>query len=517
MRRTVFRPAAMGTIAAITTLALAACSSSSDGGKADSADLATIDVMAPVIQGQAPSSSGEMQKAVEHLTGKKLNITWAPNSSYNDKTNVVLASGKVPEVMVVEGKTPAFIQNAQAGAFWDLTDKIDKYPNLAKVSKQSRQYASVNGHLYGIPRERQPMRVSISIRKDWLAKLGLQEPKTVEDLYALAKAFTNDDPDGDGKKDTYGLIFPKWPGGYGSSSPYDVMETWFGAPNHWALRDGKLVPGFDTPEFFDGTRYIRKMFDEKLVNPDFATLDSATPWENAFTNGKGGILIDTSSRTLNMVKTLKQKYPKNYGDYLTAVGNMIGPDGKQYSLPTDGYSGFLAISKQSVPTEAELDNVLKTLDKLNSAPGQTLLGNGIKGRNYTVVDGRAQPTADTSKATVTLQNDVGVFGQLGMLNDDIYLPLPAGKPEKTIDDKRNAFHAEDLKSAVYNPGAAFVSPTYVSQGAQLDLIVGDAEVKYFAGQIDENGLKKEIARWHSQGGDKITTEMNDLYAKANKK
>src|SRR4051812_48000151 len=152
--------------------------------------------MAPVIVTQAPSPTGEMQKAVEQLTGKKLTVTWVPNSSYNDKTNITLASGKMPEVMVIQGKTPAFVQNAKAGAFWDLTDRLAKYPNLAKANEQVRRSASVDGHLYGMPRERQLMRVAVTIRKDWLAKLGLPEPGTVQDLYAVAKAFTENDPDG---------------------------------------------------------------------------------------------------------------------------------------------------------------------------------------------------------------------------------------------------------------------------------------------------------------------------------
>jgi putative aldouronate transport system substrate-binding protein len=511
------RPTVAAAIAAAAVVALTACSSSSGGGKADPADLATIDVMAPVITAQAPSPTGEMQKGVEQLTGKKLNITWVPNSNYNDKTNITLASGTMPELMVIQGKVPAFIQNAKAGAFWDLTDRLDKYPNLAKANKQVRQSASVDGRLYGVPRERQLMRVSVTIRKDWLAKLGLQEPETVQDLYAVAKAFTENDPDGNGKKDTYGIIFPKWPGGYAAGSPYDVIETWFGAPNAWGERNGKLAPGFDTPEFTEGARYIRRLFDEKIVNPDFATLDSGKPWEDAFTNGKGGIIIDTSSRTLSILNTLKQKDSGNYGKYVTAVGNLLGPDGRRHSLPTPGYSGFLAVSKQSVPTEAELNDILAVLDKLAAREGQILLNNGIEGRNFTVDNGAAKPVTSTDPAIVTLKNDLGAFGQIGTIGNDFYQPVPAGQPEKEIIEKRAAFHARDLETAVYNPAAAFVAPTYVQQGAQLDLIVGDAEVKYFAGQLDENGLKKETARWHAEGGDKVVTEMNELYAKSGRK
>lgn len=508
------RPIMAGAIAAAAAVALTACTSSPGGGKADPADLATIDMMAPVITAQAPSATGDMQKAVEQLTGKKLNMTWVPNSSYNDKTNITLASGSMPEVMVIQGKIPAFVQNAKAGAFWDLTDRIDKYPNLAKANKQVRLGASIDGHLYGLPRERQLMRVAVTIRKDWLAKLGLPEPATVQDLYAVAKAFTENDPDGNGKKDTYGILFPKWPSGYASGSPYDVIETWFGAPNAWGARDGKLVPGFDTTQFADGARYIRRLFDEKLVNPDFATLDSGKPWEDAFTNGKGGIIIDTSSRTLSILSSLKQKDAANYGKYVTAVGNLLGPDGVRHSLPTFGYSGFLAVSKQSVPTEAELNDLLAVLDKLASKEGQILLNNGIEGRNFTLDNGAAKPVTSTDPAIVTLKNDLGAFGQIGTLGNDFYQPVPAGQPEKEILDKRAVFHARDLETAVYNPAAAFVAPTYTQQGAQLDLIVGDAQVKYFAGQLDESGLKKETGRWHSEGGDKVVTEMNDLYAKA---
>ncbi len=58
--------------------------------------------------------------------------------------------------------------------------------------------------------------------------------------------------------------------------------------------------------------------------------------------------------------------------------------------------------------------------------------------------------------------------------------------------------AEDLKSAVYNPAAAVVSPTYVAKGAQLDNIVADARIKYLAGQIDEQGLKDAIKLWQLQ-------------------
>ncbi len=129
---------------ALTTLALAlplALVSCGEDEKTDAADLATMTLMIPLLSGDAaaPAVDGEMQQAVEKLIGKKLKITWVPNAEYGDKTNVTLASDNIPDVMVVNEKSPAFVKAAEAGAFWDLTGKLDKYPNLKPANEQTAQ------------------------------------------------------------------------------------------------------------------------------------------------------------------------------------------------------------------------------------------------------------------------------------------------------------------------------------------------------------------------------------------
>lgn len=43
------------------------------------------------------------------------------------------------------------------------------------------------------------------LRKDWLDNLGLEVPKTMEDLEKVLTAFVEEDPDGNGVDDTTGL------------------------------------------------------------------------------------------------------------------------------------------------------------------------------------------------------------------------------------------------------------------------------------------------------------------------
>lgn len=490
--------------------ALAACGSKSSS----SSNGSEISIMAPVLTTQAPTGDGQLQKAIEKFSGKKLNITWVPNSDYGDRTNVTLASNDIPELMVIQGKTPEFVREAQAGAFWELTDKLSKYPNLTAKDPAIQLNSSINGKVFGVFRLRDPMRTSTMVRKDWLDKLGMSLPKTTDDLYQLAKAFKTENPNGDGKKDTYGLIIPKWPAGYGTASPYDVMEVWYGAPNGWGERNGKLVPGFDTEEFLAANTFMRKMASEGLINADFATMDSAK-WNQPFFNGQGGIIIDVMSRAFALLTLFKKDHPKTYTNYVDFTGNLTGPNGK-HSYPTIGYAGFVAVSKQSVPTESGLADMLSFLDKMSSKQGQVLENNGIEGVNFKVDGDYSVPITGQQADQVT--NDAKSFAQLGTnVNGYLgYTAKPATPADEALYKKRIAIQDEDMKTAVQNPANALVSPTYTTKGAQLDQLIADARLKYVAGQLDLAGLKSQISAWHSQGGDQIISEMNDLYSKLHK-
>ncbi|WP_206074383.1 extracellular solute-binding protein [Antribacter gilvus] len=491
----------------------------------EAASLTTLTVMAPLLETQAPDPEGELQTAVEELIGKDLDITWVPNAEYGDKTTVTLASDQLPHVMVVQGKTPAFVQSAEAGAFWDLTDKLGDYPNLTAnpaadqrsgvpIDTETIQLnASVNGTVYGVFRLRDAMRTAVVLRKDWLDALGLDAPTTTDELYEVAKAFSEQDPDGNGQDDTYGIVVPKWPGSYGTSAPYDVIETWFGAPNAWGEVDGELVPGFATEEFFEANAYVKKMVDEGIVNPDYATLDSGT-WNDPFVQGKGGIIIDVSSRAGVLMGLFKEQDPEGYGDYVTMEGNLVGPDGDRHSYPTPGFNGFLAIPKSSVPTEEMLAEVLTVLDTMSSEEGQILLNNGIEGRNFEVVDGFARGLDEEDPEIELLNADIRAFAQLGTNTNgyQAYTALPAGDPELELWNHRQEIHTRDSETVVANPTLPLVSPTQVERGATLDQIVADARIKYYAGQLDEAGFRAEVQRWFDEGGDEIVTEMNELYA-----
>ncbi|MDP4507729.1 MULTISPECIES: extracellular solute-binding protein [unclassified Nonomuraea] len=506
-----------GALTLATALLATACSGTGGGGESSQADANTITFMTKLF-GTAPNPQGELHQAIEKFLGKKIQVTWVPNADYQEKVNVTLASANIPDVMVVNPKSPAFGKAAAAGAFWDLTDKIKKYPNLVGDEKVLLN-SSINGKIYGPYRTRPLLRSAVMIRADWLKKVGLEAPKTTDDLYKIAEAFTKKDPDGNGKDDTYGLIIPKWPGvEFAASNPFNVIDVWFGAPNNWGERDGKLVPEFDTPEFFEANRFTKKMIDEGLVNPDWNTLDTAK-WNDPFVQNKGGIIIDVDVRTTQLLDLLKEQDPQTYGDKVLTVGNLSRPDGKKFSLPFSGYNDILAVSKQRVKTEAQLDELLKTLDKLASKEGQVLLSNGIEGRNFKVENGEAVLINQEDPKVKQVQDDVDkAFIQLGTQASTgttgiAYPRVPPEAPYRKDLAERKERVAEDLKTAVFDPSLPVVPPTLVAKGATLNPIVTDARIKYLAGQLTEEQLKAEIKRWYDSGGTQIAQEINDLVSK----
>ena len=493
-------------------LAMTACSQQPD----PEANLDTINVMVPFLEPQPPEDGDTVHQKLEEITGKQIDLTWVPNADYEEKTNITLAGSDLPHAMVIQGKTPGFVKNANAGAFWELSEYLDEYPNLVAESPEIEHNASVNGEIFGIYRARDAMRTSVILRKDWLEAVGMETPRTVEDLYEVAKAFTEQDPDGDGKDDTYGLIVPKWPGTINSNSPYDVIATWFGAGNAWTESGGELVPNFTTEEFIEANKYIKRFVDEGLINADYATMDSAA-WNDPFFNGEGGIIVDVHSRAAVLINLFKEQDPETFDQFVDISGNLEGPSGELFAHPTPGFSGFIAIPKATVTTEEQLHQVLSFLNDLNSPEAAVLINNGIEGVNFELEDGATVPLENMTAEGEEITQAVKSYAQLGMnvAGTNFYLPAQATEYEQEMFDKRKALEASDLESAVHNPAGAYISETQVAKGAQLDNIVTDARIKFFAGQLDESGLRDAVEQWKTSGGSDVIAEINELHQAAN--
>ncbi|WP_246031484.1 extracellular solute-binding protein [Salibacterium salarium] len=453
-----------------------------------------ISILTTAYTPEPPDESSPAWQALEEYTNTNLDITFVPSSNWDERFNVTLASGDLPSIMLAD-KTPSFINAVQDGAFWNLTDHLDEYENLSQMNDIVKNNISIKGEIYSIPRSRPLGRNAVTIREDWLENVGLDKPETIDEFYEVLKAFTEEDPDGDGEDNTTGMVVSEYEG------PWDIMQTWFGVPNEWGEdENGELVPDFMTDEYREALDFFNKIYEEGLVNEDFAVMDPAK-WHDAFVNGEAGVIVDVGDAANRNHKDMVKDDPSLEGS-VGLFGAVEGPDGL-HNLPTLGYSSMLAISKTSVKTEEELHEVLEFLDKINTEEGQNLVFNGVEGRHYEIVDGEYIPESD--------QNLVYEYEDLNQILPALPTERYHVEEESELTEQWNELKIENEDIVVSNPAEPLVSEVYAQHGQQLDDIVDDARIKYIVGQIDEEGLDEAEALWKQSGGDDYIEEINTLY------
>ncbi|MEX1031088.1 MAG: extracellular solute-binding protein [Paenibacillaceae bacterium] len=456
-----------------------------------------VSIMVPSFKTELPNDSSPVIQALETYTNTDVTMQFVPNSSYPDKMNITLASGQLPTIMVVDRNSASYINAARSGAFWELGPYLKDYPNLSQANPIILNNSSVDGKTYGIYRGRTLGRMGVSINKDWMKNVSLDAPKTIDEFYNLLKAFKESDPDQDGQADTYGIVVTKYAG------PWDIMQTWFGAPNKWGEDgSGKLVPTHLTPEYLEALKFFHKLYNEGLVNEDFAVMDPAI-WNDPIINGQAGVIVDVADVSRRIDGKMQEK-AKRDDSYIDVFQAPVGPKGHR-DMPTSGYANVLAVSKSTVKTEEELKRVLAFMDKLNDIDMQVLLGYGIEGRHYEMVDGYVKPL--TTPEDVSLIQELEAMNQMLMFIGPVSPALELTPINKKIMEVQLA--NEDI--VVANPAEPFVSEVYAQKGQQLDNIIADARIKYIVGQIDDAGLQKEIELWRSTGGDEYIAEINKLY------
>ncbi|MEK3732304.1 extracellular solute-binding protein [Paenibacillus sp. FSL M8-0334] len=470
-----------------------------------------LTIMLPIFKTNYPKDGSPVVAELEQRTNTRIHLEWVPNASYTDKFNITLASGKLPTIMYVpDAKASSFVSAAKSGAFWEVGPYLKDYPNLSQANEVILRNSSIEGKNYGIYRGRVLGRNGVVFRKDWLENVGLEPPQTIDDFYNVLKAFKEQDPDGNGKDDTYGMVLVKWTGQWASG--FDIMKLWFGVPNKWGLQDGKLMPEHEFPEYVEALQFMKKLYDEKLINADFAVMDSAK-WNDPIVNGTAGVIVDvvdTAARIDDRIKAAAAQEGKELPEgehYMDVVGAVAGSDGQLRTLPTSGFAGMLAIPKSTVKSEEEFKRVLAFLDQLNEPELQTLLGFGLEGTHYTLEGEHVVPVKDT----VLLESEVEGLNQ--MLT---FIPMDQGRKVKQtpLRIKQEEVQKANEEFIVSNPAEPFISTVYTQKGAQLDNIINDARIKYIVGQIDEAGLQSAFQVWRNTGGSELIEEMNELYSQA---
>jgi putative aldouronate transport system substrate-binding protein len=235
-------------------------------------------------------------RAYKDDLGIDLKYKWTvPIEQFEQKMNVSIASGDLPDVMWLTNKQLTDL--ADNDLLYDLTDLYEQYASpLAKEILQQDQKsfdtAKINGRLMAIPKTASAVDglPILHVRTDWLEKLNLSEPKTMQDLVDIARAFVTQDPDGNNKADTIGLGLTKTflkDNHFGTAGFFAGFHAY---PQKW-MKDGtgNVVYGSIQPGAKAGLQLLQDMYKEGLIDKEFGVKDRAKVTES-IVSGKLGIM-----------------------------------------------------------------------------------------------------------------------------------------------------------------------------------------------------------------------------------
>ncbi|GAA4836493.1 hypothetical protein GCM10023310_12520 [Paenibacillus vulneris] len=268
-----------------------------------------------------------------------VNVKYVPvlRSESTKKLNVLFASGSAPDV-INEYNTPFRHGVYEQKQLLPLDDYLKFMPEYQKLLTQFPQLKKAgtkpDGKLYEIGKlkEASPLHVFF-IRTDWLKKLNLPMPTTAEEMMTVAKAFADQDPDGNGKKDTYGMNI--------STYSETALNEMFGdsmskSQISWGIKDGKVVRLWENE--LASLSFKKRLYDDGIIDKDYINDKDGAKAKQDFLNGKIGIYINSSVSwfdfAINDLATLKKNapgaevaplpYPKSqFGQFTGAIDNPV--------------------------------------------------------------------------------------------------------------------------------------------------------------------------------------------------
>lgn len=312
------------------------------------------------------------------------NIDWevicVGGTEYFDKLNVLAASESLSDLMDMNQTT--LTSFADQNLIMPLEDTLDQLPAIKDLMRPSEITAcTYNDHLYAYPvgylegAINGPNTTGLVIRQDWLDKLKLEVPVTIDDMYNVMKAFKEQDPDGNGQNDTFGYIGTK-------TTYFDVIFGAYGIqPTFWMETEDGLRMGSTLPGTKDALATLAKWYEEGLIDPDIFTSDSSLS-QQKFSGSKGGVyegsgfvVAPTQPETAALIELTPTAK-------LSPIAHVEGPDGtygSQESAP--GYGNIKSISASCKHPDVLIKMLNWSVDE-DPNGGFYLCSQGIEGTHF---------------------------------------------------------------------------------------------------------------------------------------
>ncbi len=466
-----------------------------------------------------------MEKNLEEKFNIKFDTVFFDWNAFKNKRPLIFASGSVPDV-IWDGD-PNFVRNnADNNFIMEIPyEVILKYaPNYVKLlNKYGREawlYSEYNGKNYGLPTFIDSAigpRLG-SWRKDWLENVGITKtPDTLEEMEEALRRFRHNDPDKNGKKDTYGWspAIGHWSLAYSEVfSAFDIL------PFDFMVRDNKVVWGGVQPEAKEALAVLRRWYADELLDPDFI-VDSQQPNTSLkFINGKVGYAYpvdswyeyDTSEEgtTASLLKELTD------GGTMTPAKPLIGKDGKRRGRSWGGAAHVIQFGKQLSREPEKIIRVLKMFDEISKNEKLYVeTKSGKEGEHWNNIPGEGIKISDKYRDTSEASRQM--IGIRGFSNPTFFPSVmtelfDSKYTRKEVTEFENKYKKKEwsIQNAI---GISDVLKSGSLYFENLNILQQQYYAKIIIGELPLSAFDDFVKEYYARGGKELLEEANQYYEK----
>lgn len=430
-----------------------------------------------------------------------------------------ISTGEIPDLFLLDGNVLQYAKFQEQGVLRDIPlDLLKKHaPTLYEEIEKYNKYLLIDGKLYGITGQKFSNQFPLNAiwRQDWLDAVGIDKvPTTIEEAEEAFYAFANEDPDGNGEKDTYGLgkagldmIF----GAYGGI-------PWGPWPQYWLWQEdgeGGLQNAAVMPGMKDALALLQKWYADGVLDPEYVLGENkggywAIPtdfvtdkigftglghyyhWQPSLFEGDPGGSVYQEFKKLNPEGAIAYGQP------------VVGPEGHsgtwQYPVGV-GAAGMWVFGNQT--TDEQLIRILKIMEDQSANYDHWLMSvYGLEGEHWTKdeVSGSISRTEAYSQRTDYLREGIPMLNFAGPMEyQGSVNPMLAEWAQENY-----SFPGYQNELLVSLPSESQVRP-------DLEKLRDQYYTEIISGSKSIDAFDEFVEEWNKLGGDQLKKEADEWY------
>lgn len=463
--------------------------------------------------------NAEVVKMIEERFNIDLKGFHVDSSNFQQNLNVKFAGGEMPDVMVV-GSPADLATYIEGGIIAELPIETirEKAPNFAKCADEHDDGSLwstmiYKGKNYGVPNPMSVVPMAMFWNQQWLENLGLEVPETLEEYEEVLTAFVEQDPDGNGKKDTAGMAERAFGAVFGA---YGLRCVTGGFPG-FIVEEMQLgednVPFFPyiRPEAKQALEVLNRWYEKGIIDKEFITGENhgGYAWlSHSFMNERIGLTTAMPYHYFNystdvddvnnQARCLQEMKALNPEAKVVAGPAPIGPEGHSGTEAWSRVGRLTCLTTQGASDPRKVDAFLAILDAYYADPEFMELANyGLEGKHFEKVGNARKRLLDAVELRKqgVMQVD---FGDTVLYGET----LNAAKVANGTAITGNGYYRFNAPATEEFANVSATLDTLTEQ-AYFDIITGAKPLDYFDTYVEE---------FKAAGGDAAEKAVQKAYA-----